>query len=322
MSWKWFLILLPCILLHIVSPVEAREEKRSGVLNMLEGEDEDKGPITIESDQASFDKKAGIMIYSGHVVVRRGKMVINSNRLKGFFDENQKELNRMIAEGQVKVVKEDKTLEAQKVTYYRDGDGKERLELEGKPVIYLRENSISADKMIYNLIADKFEAKGHVRSVFYQDSSEASSLPGEKSQKSPLPVTITSENASYNVQNNTARFLHNVKVNRNDVKLSAQELDVFLEKEMGKIEKIVASGQVEISQKDKEISADHGVFFEKEKKVVLTGNPISRQGENVLSGKEIVYYFDSETVEVKKARTILHPRSTEEKSFLLPAPGM
>jgi lipopolysaccharide export system protein LptA len=158
--------------------------------------------------------------------------------------------------------------------------------------------------------------------VFYQNSPEASSLPGEKSQKSPLPITITSEKASYSAQINTARFLHNVKVNRNDAELSAQKLDVFLEKEMGKIEKIVASDQVKISQKDKEISADHGIFFEKEKKVVLTGNPISRQGENVLSGKEIVYYFDSETVEVKKARTILHPRGMEGKSFLLPASGM
>jgi lipopolysaccharide export system protein LptA len=303
-------------------PVEAKEGEPPGILKMLMGEDKDEGPITIESDQAQFDKKAGVMVYSGNVVVRRGNLRIDSNYLKGFLDEQQNEINRMVAEGKVKVVKEDKTIEAEKATYYRDSGDKERLELEGEPVVYMQKNSLRADKMIFYIINDRYEAKGNVRTVFYRGSLESSPFPADKSQANTLPITITSQDANYNSQTNTAKFLRNVKVNRDDAELSAQDLEVFLEKELNKIEKIVASDNVKIVQKDKEISADMGTFYEKDKKIVLTGNPVSRQGENVLSGRKIVYYLDSETVEVKKARTILHPRNTKEKPFFSVAPGM
>ncbi len=266
------------LILHILfvcdhAQAEAQKSEPPGILKMLAGENEDKGPVTIESDRASFDKKTGVMVYSGHVVVRRGKMVISSERLKGYFDDGQKELGRMVAEGGVRVVKEDKTLEAEKVIYFRNPAEKERLELEGKPVIHLKDNSINADKMNYNLITDKFEAHGHVKAIFHQHNAE----------------------------------------------LSAQKLVVFLDKGLKKIDKIVASDQVKITQKDKEVSADQGTFYQQGKKIVLTGTPVSRQGENVLSGQEIVYYLDSETLEVKKARTILHPKSVGGKTFFSPA---
>ncbi len=269
---KWLSILL--LLFFTLHPfLAAQAQDKPAILKALSAEDKDKGPITIESDQASFDKKAGVMIYSGHVVVRRGKMVISSEELKGFLDEEQKQLSRMVAEGGVRVVKEDKTLEAQKATYYRNPGEEERLELEGKPVIHLKENSINADKMVYNLIHDKFEAEGHVKAVFHQHNAE----------------------------------------------LSAQKLVVFLEKGLSTIKKIVASDQVVITQKDREISADQGTFFGNANKIVLTGNPVSRQGENTLSGRQIVYYMDSETVEVKKAKTILHPKSEGGATLFSPA---
>jgi lipopolysaccharide export system protein LptA len=318
-----FLILhTSCFILYSFFLAEAQSEEQPAVLKMLAGEENDKGPITIESDQASFDKKAGLMTYSGHVEVRRGKIVINSDRLKGFLDEDQKEIDRLVAEGSVRVVKEDKTLQAQKAIYYHDTGEKERLELEGEPVIHIRNNSIRADKMFYYLATEKYEAKGHVKAVFYHHQSEIPSTPAVESQTSSLPITITSQDASFSAQSNTIQFHREVNVKRNDANLSAQELDVFLEKELNKIKKIVASDQVKITQKDKEISAEQGTFFEEGKKIVLTGNPVSRQGENVMSGEKIVYYLDSETVEVKKARTILHPRNTEEKSFFSPTPGM
>jgi len=309
-------------ILYFFSFAVAENEGQPAVLKMLAGEKDDKGPITIESDQASFDKKAGLMAYSGHVVVRRGKIVINSEQLQGFLGEELKGINRLVAEGSVKVVKEDKTLQAQKATYYHDKGEKERLELEGEPVIHMQNNSIRADKMFYYLTTEKYEAKGHVKAVFYRHQPESPPAKVKESQASSLPITITSQDASFSAQSNTIQFYRQVNVARDDVNLSAQKLDVFLEKELNKVKKIVAADQVTIAQKDKEISADQGIFFEQEKKIVLTGNPVSRQGKNFLSGEKIVYYLDTETVEVKKAKTIFHPRNMEEKSFFSPAPGM
>lgn len=317
-----FLILTSCFILYSFSVVEARSEQQPSVLKMLAVEEDDKGPITIESDQASFDKKAGLMTYSGHVVVRRGKIIIHSDRLKGFLNKDQKEINRLVAEGGVKVVKEDKTLQAQKAIYYHDSGEKAYLELEGEPVIHMRKNSIRSDKMFYYLATEKYEAKGHVKAVFYRHQPEPPASPAVESQAGSLPITITSHNASYSAQGNTIQFHREVNVKRNDANLSAQELDVFLEKELNKIKKIVATDQVKIIQKDKEITAENGTFFGEEKKIVLTGNPVSRQGENIISGEKIVYYFDSETVEVKKARTILQPRDINKKPFFSPTPGM
>lgn len=308
-------------ILYFFSFAVAENEGQPAVLKMLAGEKDDKGPITIESDQASFDKKAGLMAYSGHVVVRRGKIVINSEQLQGFLDEELKGINRLVAKGSVRVVKEDKTLQAQKAIYYHDRGEKERLELEGEPVIHMQNNSIRADKMFYYLTTEKYEAKGHVKAVFYRHPENPPTKVKE-SQASSLPITITSQDASFSAQSNTIQFYRQVNVARDDANLSAQKLDVFLEKELNKVNKIVASDQVTIAQKDKEISAAQGTFFEEGKKIVLTGNPVSRQGKNVLSGEKIVYYLDTETVEVKKAKTIFHPRNMEEKSFFSPAPGM
>lgn len=299
-------------------PAEALKKNQSKVLEMLGGSEDNRGPVAIESDEARFDKKAGIVLYSGHVVIKHGKMRITSERLKGFLDKQQKEIDYLIAEGDVKVVKGDRTVEAKKAIFYRGPANKERLELEGDTVIYMQNKSISADKMTYYLASDRFEAEGRVRAVFDRQTTE--NAPSEPTKA----VVITSEEVDYDTKANSARFLRNVKVNYSDMVLSAQKLQVFLEKELNKIEKIVAQDHVKILQKDKEITSDQCVFYDKEKKIVLTGNPVSRQGENVLSGQEMVYYLDSETVEIKKAKTVFRPKDVKKgsTSFFPTAPGM
>jgi lipopolysaccharide export system protein LptA len=82
---------------------------------------------------------------------------------------------------------------------------------------------------------------------------------------------------------------------------------------MKQIDHIEVVGDVKITQRDKIAVADKSVYYHKEQKVVLMGNPSVTQGQDRVEGRLITLYLASgksvvEGGEATPVQAVLHPK--------------
>jgi lipopolysaccharide export system protein LptA len=138
------------------------------------------------------------------------------------------------------------------------------------------------------------------------------------------PIVIKSQSLEVDNQKRIVVFTGQVDAKRGDMTINCEKMIVYYmdqsaHKESGKtdvrIDKIVASGKVKISRPDGALAmAEEGVYYESDEKVVLTGRPVVKQGDDFVEGSRITLYLKEkrsvvEGSEKEKVRAVLHPRS-------------
>lgn len=138
------------------------------------------------------------------------------------------------------------------------------------------------------------------------------------------PIVIKSQSLEVDNQKRIVVFTGQVDAKRGDMTINCEKMIVYYmdqsaQKESGKtdvrIDKIVASGKVKISRPDGALAmAEEGVYYESDEKVVLTGRPVVKQGDDFVEGSRITLYLKEkrsivEGSEKEKVRAVLHPRS-------------
>jgi lipopolysaccharide export system protein LptA len=110
------------------------------------------------------------------------------------------------------------------------------------------------------------------------------------------PINIDSDTVEANQKQNTITFAGNVVAKQEDVTLYANTLVVHYqsENENRKIKEIIASGNVKIVQLDRRATSRKATFYQDENKVVLDGDAVVRDGENVIRGDRVIYYVNEE----------------------------
>jgi len=137
-------------------------------------------------------------------------------------------------------------------------------------------------------------------------------------------IVIKSQSLELDNQKRTVVFSGQVDAKREEMTINCEKMIVYYldqseEKESGKadvkIDKIVATGKVKISRPDGALAmSEKAVYYENEEKVVLTGRPVVRQGNDFVEGSRITLYLREERSivegsEKEKVRAVLHPRS-------------
>ena len=108
------------------------------------------------------------------------------------------------------------------------------------------------------------------------------------------PIEITSDTAEGSQKQNTFTFKGNVIARQENTTLHANMMVVYYDPETKKVKEIVATGNVRIVQLERRATSQKAVFYQDENKVVLEGDAILREGENVIRGERMVYYLDDE----------------------------
>ena len=140
--------------------------------------------ITIESDRAEFDRKAGTAVYIGNVVLVQGTLLIKADRITLYSDENQ-QLHKAVAIGQPahfqQQMEENKGLtkaEGQTITYLTQD---ETVTLLTDAILEQEGNSFNGDQIIYDIVNENIKAKG---------GTEIQVSPTEKQPKSRIKMII------------------------------------------------------------------------------------------------------------------------------------
>lgn len=132
------------------------------------------------------------------------------------------------------------------------------------------------------------------------------------------PIEITSDSVEGDQKQNRVTFKGNVVAKQEDATLYANMVVVHYDSEMKKMKEIIATGNVRIVQLDRRATCQKAIFYQSENKIVLEGEAVIREGDNVVRGEKVVYLVDEERSYVEGGKggrvvTTITPSSREER---------
>jgi len=146
------------------SVVYAAPELRRGAQNL---------PITIKSNELTADNKGKTAVFSGKVVAKQGDITIFCDRMTVFYGSNQGDVDKIEADGNVRIVQENRTGMASHAVYEsRQG----RITLSGgSPKVMQGADTVSGEVITYFLDDERSSVSGgRVEAVIHpQPKTEA-----------------------------------------------------------------------------------------------------------------------------------------------------
>lgn len=132
---------------------------------------------------------------------------------------------------------------------------------------------------------------------------------GKEKKGKKEPLIINSREAVFDNKGLSATYKGDVKVKKGDMTLTANSVRSFFTKKTRKIDRIEALGNVHVEKGDRVITAKKGIYYELEKKIVLSGKPRVTQGENTLEGDKISFFIEGDRVVIHgNVRTVFVPK--------------
>ncbi len=146
-----------------------------------------KKPITVTSQKMEAHAKEGWVLFIGKVRAVQGDLTLYTDRLQVFIARKGGKVERILAQGHVKVERGDKVILSDRAEY-RLKDGV--VEFTGHPKAWEGKNLVLGEKMLYYPKEDKsvvVGGKGRVNAVIYPEGELKHEVkgpgPGKKLQK-------------------------------------------------------------------------------------------------------------------------------------------
>jgi lipopolysaccharide export system protein LptA len=139
---------------------------------------------------------------------------------------------------------------------------------------------------------------------------------GFELRESSQPIRIKSDGLEWDYKGFVVTFKGNVIANQEDVTLYSDRLIIYYDETNSEVTQIVAEGAVRIVQLDKRATGEKAVFKNAERKIILTGRPVVRQGNTMVMGEKITIFIDRDWVEVERADVTISPKEIKERSRL------
>jgi outer membrane protein assembly factor BamD len=114
-------------------------------------------PIDITSDKVETRWKENLVIFKGNVVARQKDMVIYADSVEVVTNQDGKGIERVIAEGNVKIQQGLRVADCQKAVFHNP---EQKLFLTGDPKVSEGENIVLGDEIIFDIDKNRVEVKG------------------------------------------------------------------------------------------------------------------------------------------------------------------
>jgi lipopolysaccharide export system protein LptA len=160
-------------------------------------------------------------------------------------------------------------------------------------------------------------------------SVSSQTLRKELGKAGGKPIRIESKTLELNEKSKVVTFAGDVKSNIDNFVIKCNKMLVYYEsekqpkKEAGKVEasinRIVAMGNVRIIRGQGGTAfAQQAVYYQKGEKVVLTGNPVVKKGDDSVAGDRITIFLKEnrsivESTQGKKVKALIHPDREKKK---------
>jgi lipopolysaccharide export system protein LptA len=91
-------------------------------------------------------------------------------------------------------------------------------------------------------------------------------------------------------------------------------------KDATQVTRLECFGNVEAISGDRWARGDYADYDTVKEVLVMTGNPEARQGNNTMHGERVVFYVDTDLIEVQNVKGILESKGKEPGAKKAPAP--
>lgn len=131
------------------------------------GTSQNRGPIHVTSDRLEADDQAQTVIFSGNAVASQEDVTIYADRLTIKYTGEKREIVQLVADGQVRIVQQEKVATGKKAVYYKQ---EERVVMTGAPKVTEGDSSVEGQEITLYL-NDKRSvvsggAGGRVKAIF------------------------------------------------------------------------------------------------------------------------------------------------------------
>jgi lipopolysaccharide export system protein LptA len=138
------------------------------------------------------------------------------------------------------------------------------------------------------------------------------SLAKEVATSGSGPVKITSERLVANKKDGLVTFKGSVVARHRDGTIISDTLKVYYAGKDG-VEKIVALGNVKINQQDRVGACRKAIFYPDDQKIVMTGAPRVWKDGDVVTGKVVTIFGDSDRMDVEGASIVISPKENKKE---------
>jgi lipopolysaccharide export system protein LptA len=147
--------------------------------------------------------------------------------------------------------------------------------------------------------------------------------------KSKEPITVISDNLEYDYKRNVVVYRGSVQVTQGDLKLVSDTLTITLQNDKqdgkpepkpapaaggadnGRVQEIVALGNVRIDQGQRWAVGGRAVFDQGQRTLTLTQDPVLHDGQSEVAGDRVVVFLDEDRSVVeggqKRVKAVLYP---------------
>lgn len=133
-------------------------------------------------------------------------------------------------------------------------------------------------------------------------SLEAGEGKGGESLQKADPTRISSDLMETESGSKTVIFKGNVVVTRGDLTMNSDQLRIINFQESGKMEKMIATGNVRLRYKGRMAYAEQAIYYYEEDKLELLGTPRAVEGDNEISGEVMLLFLRENRTIVKGSR--------------------
>jgi lipopolysaccharide export system protein LptA len=116
------------------------------------------------------------------------------------------------------------------------------------------------------------------------------------------------------MEGSSQRFLCNghVKMVRNTTTITCdRSIGHYLGKDATQVTRLECFGNVVAVDGERWARGDHADYDTVKEVLVLTGNPEARQGTNTMKGDKVVFYVDTDLIEVERVKGVLESKGKE-----------
>lgn len=156
-------------------------------------------------------------------------------------------------------------------------------------------------------------------------TTKPTTSPSRKPPTSPIDPNVrtpiaTPENPVFvdcdrgRMEGSSQRFVctGHVKMVRNTTTLTCdRSIGHYLGKDATEITRLECFGNVVAIDGDRWAHGDHADYDTQKEVLVLTGNPEARQGTNRMKGDRVVFYVDTDLIEVERVKGVLESKGKE-----------
>jgi lipopolysaccharide export system protein LptA len=133
-----------------------------------------KEPVEISADRMEADDVAKALVFIGHAVARQGDVTINGDRLTIHYAAKGGDVERIVAEGNVRIVQQERVATGDRAEYFR---AEERMVMTGSPKVSEGSSSVEGQEIILYLKENRSVVKsgqgGRVNAVFQSKGGAA-----------------------------------------------------------------------------------------------------------------------------------------------------